>query len=51
MTALTAEQIDALKGMIQRRTENTGESRKEACAHISNYFINALSLRTGGEGI
>lgn len=47
MTELTKEQVDALEGMIKRRVDNTGESRKEACDHIRNYFINGLSLRTG----
>ena len=45
MTTLNKEQIDALEDMIQRRVENTGESRKEACEYIKNYLINGFPLR------
>lgn len=38
MTIITEQQIKALEDMISRRMENTGESRKEASQHITNYL-------------
>jgi hypothetical protein len=46
LTTLNKEQIDALEDMIQRRVENTGESRKEACEYIKNYLINGFPFGT-----
>lgn len=37
-TELTAEQIRALECMTARRMANTGETREQACAHISSYL-------------
>lgn len=35
------EQLGHLEEMIQRRINNTGETRKEACEHIINYLTNS----------
>ena len=35
---LTRDQIKGLEGMIERRMSNTGETRQQACAHISSYL-------------
>jgi hypothetical protein len=32
---LTPEQVDAIEGIIARRMANTGETREQACLHIS----------------
>mgnify|MGYP003657036648 CR=1 FL=1 len=39
---LTQTQIDAIEGMIKRRTDNTDETREEACAHILAYLRKEL---------
>lgn len=31
--------IESLEGMIQRRVDNTGESRQQAMSHIKNYLL------------
>ena len=37
-TDLTAEQIEALEAMIDRRMDNTSDTREEARAHILTRF-------------
>ena len=38
----TPEQITALEDMIARRMENAGETREQACGHISAYLHRRL---------
>ena len=40
--ALTAEQIEALEGMITRRMESTGQTREQATKHLENYLKNRV---------
>ena len=37
-TELTAEQIELLEAMIDRRMDNTNDTREEARKHILAYF-------------
>ena len=46
MDSLTKQQIDYLEEMIQRRMENTGESRDESCEHITNYLKGLINYGT-----
>jgi hypothetical protein len=41
--ALTAEQIEALEGMIARRMEGTGETREQASRFLKDYLNNRIS--------
>ena len=37
---MNKELLKTLEEMITRRMETTGETRREACRHIENYFKN-----------
>jgi len=39
MTEETEYQLALLEDMIEHRMLNTGESREEACIHISKYLL------------
>ena len=39
MTKETEYQLALLEEMIERRMLNTGESRTDACVHISKYLL------------
>ncbi len=39
MTKETEYQLALLEDMIERRIINTGESREEACIHISKFLL------------
>ena len=39
MTKETEYQLALLEEMIERRMINTGESREDACIHISKYLL------------
>ena len=39
MTDKTKYQLALLEEMIERRMLNTGESRTDACVHISKYLL------------
>ena len=43
MTKETEYQLALLEEMIERRMFNTGESRKDACIHISKYLLNQFT--------
>ena len=43
-TNLTEEQITAIEEMIDRRMDNTGESREQACKHIADWLREYASL-------
>jgi hypothetical protein len=45
LSTLAQEQMDILDEMIQRRMDNTGESRDEACDNLANYFKGLISYK------
>jgi hypothetical protein len=40
---LSKEVVDAFEGIIQRRIENTNETREQACKHIADYLTRSLT--------